>query len=162
MNHSIRVLVVDDFAPWRGYVRSSLTRQPQFDIVGEAIDGFDAVRKAAELLPDLVLLDVALPQLNGIEAARRIRQCAPKTKILFLSGHCDCEIAVAALSAGGHGYLVKSACLSELLVAMRAVLKGKHFVSGSPRHRELRAAKSGRAEVLELSEPLRVRRRLRR
>ena len=130
MNHSIRVLVVDDFAPWRGYVRSFLTRQPQVDIVGEAIDGFDAVRKAAELLPDLVLLDVALPQLNGIEAARRIRQCAPKTKILFLSEHCDCDIAEAALSAGGNGYLVKSACVSELLVAIRAVLKGEYFVSG--------------------------------
>lgn len=130
MNHSTRVLVVDDFAPWRGYLRSFLTRQPQFDIVGEAIDGFDAVRKAAELLPDLVLLDVALPQLNGIEAARRIRQCAPKTRILFLSEHCDCDIAVAAWSAGGHGYLIKSDCMSELLVGIRAVLKGEHFVSG--------------------------------
>lgn len=130
MNHSTRVLVVDDFAPWRGYVRSVLIRQPQFDIVGEEANGVDAVRKSAELQPDLVLLDIALPQLNGIEAARRIRQCAPKAKILFLSENCDCDVARAALSAGGHGYLVKSDCVSGLLMAIRAVLKGEHFVAG--------------------------------
>jgi DNA-binding NarL/FixJ family response regulator len=89
----------------------------------------EAVRIAEEFQPDLILLDLGLPKLNGIEAAASIRKVAPGAKILFLSENRDSEIAAAALGAGGHGYVVKSDGANELLLAIEAVLHGKRFVS---------------------------------
>ena len=92
-------------------------------------DGFKAVLKAKELQPDLVLLDIGLPMLDGIGAARQIREIAPKSKILFLSQELDPGVARAALNAGGHGYVVKLDADRELLPAVEAVMLGKKFVS---------------------------------
>jgi len=78
---SLRVLLVDDFAAWRKYVRSVLQQRENFDVVGEAADGEEAIEKATELQPDLILMDVAMPKMNGIEAAKRIRDSAPNSKI---------------------------------------------------------------------------------
>jgi CheY-like chemotaxis protein len=97
-------------------------------IVGVVSDGFAAVLKAEELQPDVILLDVGLPKLNGIEAARRIRKVAPNSKILFLSQELDVDVARASLS-DGHGYVVKSDADNELLAAVEAVMQGKKFVS---------------------------------
>jgi DNA-binding NarL/FixJ family response regulator len=97
-------------------------------IVGVVSDGLEAVLKAAELQPDLILLDVGLPKMNGIEAARRIRKVAPKSKILFLTQELDVDVARVALSEG-HGYVVKSDADNELITAVEAVLQGKKFVS---------------------------------
>jgi CheY-like chemotaxis protein len=97
-------------------------------IVGVVSDGLAAVLKAEELQPDVILLDVGLPRLNGIEAARRIRRVAPKSKILFLSQEIDVEVARVALS-DGHGYVVKSDAENELFAAIEAVVQGKKFVS---------------------------------
>ena len=99
-------------------------------IVGVLSDGLAAVLKAEELQPDVILLDVGLPKTNGIEAARRIRSVAPKSKILFLSQEIDVEVARVALSAA-HGYVVKSDADNELFSAIEAVMQGKKFVSST-------------------------------
>jgi DNA-binding NarL/FixJ family response regulator len=100
-------------------------------VVGEASDGLEAVQKAQRLQPDLILLDIGLPTINGIEAARRILQYAPKTKILFVSAQQSPDIVEEALGTGACGYVVKSKAATELLAAVKAVLQGKQFVSGS-------------------------------
>jgi DNA-binding NarL/FixJ family response regulator len=126
-----RILVVDDYEPWRRFVSTTLQKQPELQIVGEVTDGFEAVQKAQQLQPDLILLDIGLPTLNGIEAARRIRELSPKSRILFLSENRSWDIAEEALRTGAGGYVVKSDAVGELLPAVEAVLKGKRFVSAS-------------------------------
>jgi DNA-binding NarL/FixJ family response regulator len=125
------ILVVDDYEPWRRFVSTTLQKQPTLQVIGEAVDGLEAVQKAQQLQPDLILLDIGLPTLNGIEAARRIRELSPKSKILFLSENRSWDIAEEALRTGAGGYVVKSDVVSELLPAVEAVLKGKRFVSAS-------------------------------
>jgi DNA-binding NarL/FixJ family response regulator len=127
----IRILVVEDFEPFRAFVTSALAQQPELHIVGELSDGLEAVGRAAELHPDLILLDIGLPSLNGIAAARRIREHSPQTKILFVSGDQSSDIVEQALSTGAAGYLVKSDAGRHLLVAVGAVLQGKHYLSSS-------------------------------
>ena len=126
----LRVLVVDDFAPWRSYVIAKLAENPALHIVGFAFDGLEAVQKAAELQPELILMDLNLPNLSGISATRRIRDLSLKSKILFVSQNFDLDVVRAALDAGGSGYVVKSSAEGELLVAVEAVMSGKTFVSG--------------------------------
>ena len=129
MTSTARILLVDDFNPWRRFVASLLRENPDWEIVSEASDGLEAVQKAEELQPDLVVLDIGLPKLNGIEAATSIRKVAPGSKILFLSENRFSDVAAAAMSAGGNGYVVKSDGADELLVAVEAILQGKRFVS---------------------------------
>src|ERR1700687_164768 len=95
---SIRVLVVEDFAPFRGLICSTLRQEPGLHIVREVADGLDAVRQAEELKPDLILLDIGLPTLNGIDAARRIRKLAPESKIIFVSQESSPDVVQEALS----------------------------------------------------------------
>ena len=127
----IRILVVEDFEPFREFVTSTLKQHPEFEIIGEISDGLEAVGKAAELYPDLILLDVGLPSLNGMAAARRIREHSPQSKILFVSGDLSPDIVEQALSTGAAGYLVKSDAGRHLLTAVRAVLAGEHYLSSS-------------------------------
>jgi DNA-binding NarL/FixJ family response regulator len=126
---SVRVLVVDDFEPYRRLVTSVLGKKPELQILCEVSDGLEAVQKAKELQPDLILLDIELPNLNGIEAARRIRQVAPIAKVIFLTQNSDKEVAAAALITGAHGYVLKADAGSELLTAVVAVLRGDEFIS---------------------------------
>ena len=128
--NSVRVLVVDDYEPFRRAVVSQLQKQPGLAIA-EASDGFEVVQKAKDLQPDLILLDIGLPKLNGIEAARQIRQLSPKSKILFVSEHRSVDIAEAALNTGAAGYVVKSDGTRDLSVAVDAVLKGEQFLSAT-------------------------------
>jgi DNA-binding NarL/FixJ family response regulator len=93
-------------------------------------DGQEAVQRAEELKPDLILLDIGLPTLNGIEAARRIRKRAPESKIIFVSQESSLEVAREALNLGARGYVVKTRAASDLLAAVEAVLEGRQFVSG--------------------------------
>jgi DNA-binding NarL/FixJ family response regulator len=108
-----------------------LGQQPELEVIGQVSDGLEAVRQAQKLQPDLILLDIGLPTLNGIEAARRIREISPTSKILFVSQNRSPDIAEEALSTGADGYVVKTDGASELLAAVKAVLEGKRFVSAS-------------------------------
>ena len=123
------MLVVDDYEPFRRFVCSTLRKRPEFQLVGEASDGLEAVHKSEELQPDLIVLDIGLPTLNGIEAARRIRKLSPRSKILFLSQESSTDVVREALSSGALGYLVKTQAGSELLPAVDAVLQGREFLS---------------------------------
>jgi DNA-binding NarL/FixJ family response regulator len=124
-----RVLVVDDYEPWRHFVSSALRTRPDLQVISEVSDGSEAVQKAVELQPDLIVLDIGLPKLNGIEAARQIRKRAPNSKILFVSENRSWDIIEEALRTGAFGYVVKSDAAGQLLPAVEAVLQGKQFVS---------------------------------
>ena len=126
---SVRVLVADDFAPWRKLLHSILQEKPELKVICEVSDGLEAVKKARELQPDLILLDIGLPSLSGIEAAKQIRTIAPNAKILFVSENYSMDIARSTLNAGGCGYVIKSDAGSELLAAIEAVFLGRQFVS---------------------------------
>lgn len=127
---NISILVVDDSGPWRRFVSSLIaSRKPGWAIVCEVSDGVEAVEKAGDLRPDLILLDIDLPRLDGIEAARQINQIAACSKILFLSGFDSLEVVEEALNTGATGYVLKLDAASELIGAVEAVLQGKRFVS---------------------------------
>lgn len=124
-----RVIVVDDHDDWRRYVCSLLQNYSSIQVVSEASDGSEAVALTEELQPDLIILDIGLPSMNGIEAAQRIRRTAPNAKILFVSALDFEDIAEKALQTGACGYVVKSGGESELKAALDAALNGKQFVS---------------------------------
>ena len=126
---TFRVLVVDDYEPWRGFALRALRELPELQVVGESSDGLEAVQKAHALEPDLILLDIGLPTINGFEAARRILRDAPGTKILFVSQESFSDIVQEALRMGALGYVLKSRAATELLPAVKAVLQGKQFIS---------------------------------
>jgi DNA-binding NarL/FixJ family response regulator len=125
----IRILVVDDFASWRGAISRIARLEPGWHVVSEASDGLEAVQKAEELKPDLILLDISLPKLTGIEAAEQIRKVAPNSKILFVSSHSSWEIAERALNTGASGYVVKEDAGNELAKAVEAVFQGERYIS---------------------------------
>jgi len=144
---TIRVLVVDDYDHWHRFFCSTL-QQPEYKVISEASDGLEAVQQAQQLQPDLILLDIGIPTLNGIEAARRIRNVSPNSKILFVSENRSPDIAEEALRMGAGGYVVKSDAGSELLPAVKAVLQGKQFVSTSLRDHDFRAHTKDRARAI--------------
>jgi DNA-binding NarL/FixJ family response regulator len=126
------VLVVDDFGPWLRFVRSLLETRKGLLVLAEAADGLEAVQKAKELQPDLILLDIFLPKLNGMEAARQIRKLAPHTKIIFVSHESSTEDLQEAISSEAFGYVFKTRAFGELLRAIEVVLEGGRFFSSLP------------------------------
>jgi DNA-binding NarL/FixJ family response regulator len=106
--NSARILVVDDYAAWRARVREILAVQPEWRVIAEAANGVDAVRKANDLQPDIVILDIGLPLLNGIEAAKVIREKSPRSRVVFLTQTTDSEIIKAALSVGQALFVAKA------------------------------------------------------
>ena len=126
---SVCVVVVEDHEEFRRFICSSLEKAPELQVVGIVSDGLTAVQKAEELRPDLILLDIGLPNLNGIEAARRIHQLSPESKMLFVSQESSVDVVREALGTGAHGYVVKIDAGSELLIGVSAVLRGDQFVS---------------------------------
>jgi DNA-binding NarL/FixJ family response regulator len=124
-----RILLVDDYRRWRDLASVLLRRQPGFEVIGEASDGLEALEKALELQPDLIVLDIGLPTVNGIDAARRIRAVAPESSILFLTENRSTDIVEEALRIGALGYVLKCDAASELVAAAKSVLDGKQFVS---------------------------------
>jgi len=124
-----RVLVVEDYEPYRRFICSTLGERPDLQVVGEVSDGLQAVSTAQRLRPDLILLDVGLPTLNGIQAARRIREVSPNSKILFVSQESSAEIVQEAFRIGALAYVSKTRSGIDLLAAIDAVSRGVHFVS---------------------------------
>lgn len=145
LSASIGILLVDDVEPWRRLITSMFQKSPDLQIIGEVSDGLQAVQKAQELQPDLILLDIGLPKLNGIEAAQRIQQISPKSKILFLSQESSRDVVQGALSTGASGYVVKSDASRELLPAINAILRGEKFVGIRFRDLDLAGALDARA-----------------
>jgi len=129
MSSLVRILEVDDFEPWRHFVRSILQVNTELQIVDVASDGLEAVQKAEELQPDLIVLDISLPKLDGIDAARQIRTVAPNSKILFLSQVSDPDVVRTAFRLGARGYVIKDDAVRDLVAAVEAVIVGKQFVS---------------------------------
>jgi CheY-like chemotaxis protein len=128
---TIRVLVAEDYEPWRRFVLSTLHKISGLQVICEVSDGMEAVQKATMLRPDLILLDIGLPTLNGIEAARQIRERTPSSKILFITEDRSQEAAEEAMRLGASGYVVKSDAGTELLSALKAAIEGKRFTSSS-------------------------------
>jgi DNA-binding NarL/FixJ family response regulator len=125
----VRVLVVDDNEPFRRYVCSTLLNKQNLSVIGEACDGLEAVQRAEALQPDLILLDIGLPGLNGLAAARRMRELAPTARIIFLTQESSADVVNEALSLGACGYVTKLQAGRELLIAVELVMQGRRFVS---------------------------------
>ncbi len=120
----IKILLVDDHAIMRDGIRALLSLSDDIEIVGEASEGKEAVEKAQELMPDVVVMDIAMPGMDGLEATRRIKKNNPKVKILVLTQHDNREYILSAIKAGTAGYVPKKALGSELVSAIRAVCRG--------------------------------------
>jgi DNA-binding NarL/FixJ family response regulator len=129
MNKPIRILLADDHTLVRAGLRGLLQGIEGVEVVGEAEDGHEVLRKAAELGPDVVLLDIGMPGLNGLEAALQLIKADPAVRVLILSMHTAEEYVVRALRAGCAGYLLKRSAVSELEVAVRAVARGETYLS---------------------------------
>jgi len=125
---SLRMLVVEDFPPYRRFVCSMIEKNPELQVVGEAADGLEAVHKAEDLRPDMIVLDIGLPALNGLDAARRIRKLLPESKIIFVTQESSADIVQEALRLGASGYVLKTNAGKELLTAVEAVRQGKRFI----------------------------------
>lgn len=148
----IRVLVAEDHLIVREGLRALLSAAPDIEVVGEAADGDDAVRVAAELNPDVVVMDLSMPRLNGVDATREIKRRRPRTEIVVLSMHAGDEFVRPAIRAGARGYLLKGSGLSDLVLAIRAVARGETFLSPAiARKADLENAERPSAKSGELS-----------
>jgi DNA-binding NarL/FixJ family response regulator len=128
VNSVIRILIADDFDPWRAQVRHLLRGQSEWQIVAEASDGWEAIRKTIELRPDILLLDISMPHVNGLEACETILESLPEVRVIFLSVTTHKEVMSAALARGAKGYVLKQNALRELVPAISSVLLGRPFV----------------------------------
>jgi DNA-binding NarL/FixJ family response regulator len=125
----VRILVVDDHPIVRHGLRTLLGGRPEWEIVDEAEDGIEAVEKADRLKPDVVVLDVSMPRMDGLEACRRIRKSVPKSEVLIVTQHDSPQMMRAALSAGARGYIVKCDAARDLLAALEAVSQHRRFIA---------------------------------
>ena len=125
----VRILVADDFEPWRRSIVSMIEEDPGLEVIHESSDGVEAVQACLELQPDLVVLDVALPKLNGLEVAREIREASPDSRILFVSAMPNRDVMREALRVGAAGYIAKMDAARDLLKAVRAAVADREFLS---------------------------------
>jgi DNA-binding NarL/FixJ family response regulator len=147
---TIRVLLADDHSMMREGLKALLSASPDISVVGEVGNGRAAVRSATELQPDVVIMDITMPELNGIEAARLMREKCPAARIVFLSMHSNSEHVFRAFEAGATGYLLKESAGAEIADAVRAVHAGRrHVSSGIEGTEALSRAATGRPSPLE-------------
>jgi two-component system, NarL family, response regulator LiaR len=130
----VRVLVVEDLKEWRSWICSALHKDGRMEVASEASDGLQALKSADSIEPDLILLDISLPSLNGIDVGRRLVKLCPKAKVLFISENRDVDIVQEALSIGAIGYVLKSDLAEDLSRALTAVLDGRTFISRTVSH----------------------------
>ncbi|HTY23644.1 MAG TPA: response regulator transcription factor [Desulfomonilaceae bacterium] len=128
MNRSWRIVIAEDHTILREGLRALLASDPEFDVVGEAEDGFEAINCVRRLSPDVVLMDLSMPKMTGMEAVREIKRIAPETKVLVLTVHKNEEYILASFQAGSDGYVLKDASHHELTSAIKTVLKGKTYL----------------------------------
>ncbi|OGP73876.1 MAG: DNA-binding response regulator [Deltaproteobacteria bacterium RBG_16_49_23] len=129
MSSKYRIVIAEDHTILREGLKALLSSSPEFDIVGEAGDGREAIRCVEKYKPDLILTDLSMPRMNGMEAIGEIKKRSPKTKILALTIHKAEEYILTTLKAGADGYLLKDSTHAELVMAVKKVLSGKHFIS---------------------------------
>src|SRR5512139_2365325 len=129
MNHRWRVVIAEDHAIIREGLRSLISSTKEFEVVGEAENGRQAVECVEKLKPDLVLTDLSMPRMDGMDMIETIKRKSPETKIIALTVHRGEEYVLATLKAGANGYVLKEASYGELMMAIRSVLKGKHYLS---------------------------------
>jgi DNA-binding NarL/FixJ family response regulator len=147
-----RILVVDDYKPWRHKICSLLEAKPEFRIVAECWNGVDAVERAGELKPNLITMDIGIPRLNGLEAAVRVAEVSPSSKVLFISEIAEPEVVSAAIDAGASGYLHKMRVGTELLPAVSAIIRGGCFFSPHIEHSAAYPEETDTEECQESSE----------
>ncbi len=131
MSHPIRILLVDDQSLFREGLRTLLTLQPDFDVAGEAVNGEEAVRRAMQMAPDVVLMDMNMPVMDGVAATRTLREVAPAIRVIALTTFDDDEYVFEALRAGAVGYLLKDTPSEKLFEAIRAAHRGESFLQPS-------------------------------
>lgn len=129
--HKYRIVIAEDHTILREGLRALLSSNPDFEIVGEVEDGLSAIQCVQKLIPDVVLMDLSMPRMHGMEAIREIKRRIPRTKVLVLTVHRAEEYIVAAFEAGAHGYVLKDASHAELVTAIRTVISGKPYLSPS-------------------------------
>jgi DNA-binding NarL/FixJ family response regulator len=142
-----RLVIAEDHAILREGLRALLDSKPNLEVVGEAEDGREAIRCTEQHLPDLILMDLAMPKMNGMEAVREIKKRYPKTKVLALTVHKTEEYIFAGLQAGADGYVVKDASSGELLMAIQSVLSGKRYLSPGISEKVIEGYINGRRSV---------------
>jgi two-component system, NarL family, response regulator NreC len=125
---SLRIMIADDHGVLRGGLRVLLNEQPGWEVVAEAADGYQALRLAEEFRPDVILLDISMPGMDGIEVTRALKPRIPETQILILTVHEDQELLREAMRVGASGYMIKRAAQSELINAVTAVMRGDFYV----------------------------------
>jgi two-component system response regulator NreC len=129
MSQKFRIVIAEDHTILREGLKSLLCSSPNFEIAGEAEDGRGAIQSVGKLKPDLILLDLSMPRMTGLDAIREIKRQNPETKVLVLTVHKTEEYILTALKAGADGYVLKDATHTELMIAVKSVLSGKHYIS---------------------------------
>lgn len=142
-----RIVIAEDHTILREGLRALLCSDPEVEVVGEAADGMEAIRRVEKISPDLVLMDLSMPRMHGMEAIREIKRRTPETKILVLTVHKSEEYVLATFQAGADGYVLKDATHAELVMALKTVLQGRSYVSPAISHMVIEGYLEGKKEL---------------